>query len=572
MKFRTFAYNEGFGCPFFMITHPDMFAEVEDKFIWVYCVGWKTGMEEDDNKQVGTTELFISHDNQTDKAQSLQQAEKTRWHFNLYEDWMDLFEWQSVCYSFSMSKKHELVYANGKLIQGYKWSKEFRKGWADNPMRLRLMGGWKGEMTDVNIYDSAFEKDEMISWTTSCGTLPEGQILPWKPELYNITIDEEIEAIVSEVSSEDLCSSQEGPLLEIFDNGVGKSPLMSEEFCARLNGQLSIIPIDEETAFATVKEFEEYVVKVNTTGLGIWVAGRAYMNGTEMTEVSGEYTQIYPEGGKWVIKDPYTGKILGEPFVLNPTYHTYAKPTQECLVCTASYKPEDVPSFRGKFCKGPVDCIHNFGCNSQKCERSDIGWALICKFQQKVKLRLKGLCKESKVDTDYLLLGYEVLDKGGSNRRKYGGSTGWLLSHNKEEDLWSLKHEYYPDLSLTMEEKDTLPVGVHNWIAANNTCSLGQTTRLVIHSFLEDKQLLCRVVYSWAPYFHYRNGKQLVATQKFSLISLTDIFSVQLQLSACLPHQFTCHNGKCVSMNSRCDNVEVITLFKVFVPSLSIGL
>ena len=72
---------------------------------------------------------------------------------------------------------------------------------------------------------------------------------------------------------------------------------------------------------------------------------------------------------------------------------------------------------------------------------------------------------------------------------------------------------------------------------------------------------------SWAPYFHYRNGKQLVANQKFSLISLTDTFSVQLQLSACLPHQFTCHNGKCVSMNSRCDNVEVITLFKVFVPS-----
>ena len=97
--------------------------------------------------------------------------------------------------------------------------------------------------------------------------------------------------------------------------------------------------------------------------------------------------------------------------------------------------------------------------------------------RQEVKLRLKGVCKESKVDTDYLLLGYEVLDKGGSNRRKYGGSTGWLLSHNKEEDLWSLKHEYYPHLSLSMEEKDTLPVGVHNWIAANNTCSLGQTTR-----------------------------------------------------------------------------------------------
>ena len=43
------------------------------------------------------------------------------------------------------------------------------------------------------------------------------------------------------------------------------------------------------------------------------------MNGTEMTEASGVYTQIYPEGGKWVIKDPYTDEILGVPFVLNPS-------------------------------------------------------------------------------------------------------------------------------------------------------------------------------------------------------------------------------------------------------------
>ena len=27
------------------------------------------------------------------------------------------------------------------------------------------------------------------------------------------------------------------------------------------------------------------------------------------------------------------------------------------------------------------------------------------------------------MDTDYLLLGYEVLEKGGGHRRKYGGST-----------------------------------------------------------------------------------------------------------------------------------------------------
>ena len=429
-------------------------------------------------KQVGSTALYFSHDNQTSTEQSLQQAEKVVYHLNLYDDWIELFEWQSVCYTFSLKKKHELLYVNGKLIQGYKWSKEFSKGWGDYPLRLRLMGGWIGEITEVNIYDSAFDKDQMISWTTSCEIPAEGEIVPWIPELYNITIRNDTEAIISEVALEDLCSTQEGPQLEIFDDGADKSPLMSEEFCARLNGQQTLIPVDEETAFAVIHEYEEYYLKVKPSWFGLFLAGRADLNRTELTEATEDYTQINPEGGKWVIKDPYTGQSLGVPFVLNPNHQTYAKrPTQECITCTMSYNAENIPTFAGKFCKGPADCIHSFSCNIQKCDRGDLAWAFMCKFQRKVRLRLKGLCKQSKVDTDYLLLGYEVLDEGGHHKRKYGGSTGWLLSHNKEDDLWSLKHEHFPQMTLTMEKKEALPVGVHTWIAANDTCSLGQTRR-----------------------------------------------------------------------------------------------
>ena len=87
----------------------------------------------------------------------------------------------------------------------------------------------------------------------------------------------------------------------------------------------------------------------------------------------------------------------------------------------------------------------------------------------------KGLCEESKVDTDYLLLGYETMEP--KHKRSYGGSTGWVLSHYKEEDMWQLNHPYYPHLTLTMEEKDSLPVGIHSWLAGNNTCNLGKTSR-----------------------------------------------------------------------------------------------
>ena len=83
---------------------------------------------------------------------------------------MELFEWQSACYAFSVIKRKELLYVNGKFIQGYQWTKQFRKGWGDYPLLLKLMVNWKGEVTDLNIYGSAFERDEMVSWTTSCGT------------------------------------------------------------------------------------------------------------------------------------------------------------------------------------------------------------------------------------------------------------------------------------------------------------------------------------------------------------------------------------------------------------------
>ena len=89
---------------------------------------------------------------------------------------------------------------------------------------------------------------------------------------------------------------------------------------------------------------------------------------------------------------------------------------------------------------------------------------------------VKGLCKETKVDTEYLLLGYEVLGTGRA-KRKYGGSTGWLLAHDKEQDLWQVRHHHYPFLTISMEDKDSLPVGIHQWVVANDTCNLGQTTR-----------------------------------------------------------------------------------------------
>ena len=80
---------------------------------------------EANGKQAGHTDVYFYHKEEGEEEEEEEEeegveekVEKTRWHFNLYEDWMDLFEWQSACYAFSVIKKTELLFVNGKFIQG----------------------------------------------------------------------------------------------------------------------------------------------------------------------------------------------------------------------------------------------------------------------------------------------------------------------------------------------------------------------------------------------------------------------------------------------------------------------
>ena len=484
LRFRTFSYNEGVGWPFVIGSQCEYTGEdCPDKFGWNYSFGWKTGLEDkigDKIGQSGGTMLFFSHDNQTKREQNFQVAEKTQWHNHLYEDWLYPFDWQSACLTWSVVKNFEMVYVNGKFVQGYEWSLQLKKGWGDGPKLLILAMNWKGEITDLNIYASAFDEEEMKRWTTSCDTPTPGDILDWHPETYNITDTNQTAAIVSEIDAKDLCSGEDKVVLEIFDDQQLKSPGMSEDHCARLNGRLNLIPTTDEEALPFANAFEDYALKANLTDIRktFWVGGQAYINGTEMVD-SKEGYQVYPKGGLWVIKDPVTGDIIGKPPVWSPTGHSFSKITQECVACGVTYRGESLAPGE-QFCKRRAECINEFHCFSQKCDAKVFLWGLMCKFNQKVKLLLKGLCKEHKVDTEYFLLGYEVLDPGGGHRRKYGGSMGWLLSHDKARDVWMLEHYHYPHLTLTMEDKDSLPVGLHSWKVENNTCNLGQTNRLCL--------------------------------------------------------------------------------------------
>ena len=93
--------------------------------------------------------------------------------------------------------------------------------------------------------------------------------------------------------------------------------------------------------------------------------------------------------------------------------------------------------------------------------------------------------------------------------RSFVGPKGWVIARNETDMRWRMSHYHYTDLTLTMLDQDTLPIGRHKWLVENNVCREGITSAEV------------------------------------------------LLVSGCDEGQFTCDDGKCLQIEQRCNNIEV---------------
>ena len=151
----------------------------------------------------------------------------------------------------------------------------------------------------------------------------------------------------------------------------------------------------------------------------------------------------------------------------------------------------------------------------------------ICVFSNEPKFNIRGLCKDAVMDTQYKLgkHGPGGLGQGPfyqqsetAHTRSYVGPKGWVIARDPFDKTWRMTHYHYKDKTLTMLDKDMLPLGRHKWLIENNVCSEGKT-----------------------------------------------IIEV-LQMRFCDEHQFTCDDGKCIDMSQRCNNLEAqVPIFKMTV-------
>ena len=492
-------YNNGYTT---MFNFNDGDGEKGYSFYFYLAIGWKTGLEME-GLQDGLSDVYLNtswtygvHDRQV------------RWHFLLFREKIEISEWNSFCYGFSTEEKTQIIFHNGLKMHHYNSTKE------DSPIAKHfdiLLGlNLRGSMSEFNLFGRLLKQEEMEEWTGKCDMRRKPDILKWDPTIFNTTLTESSKSVkVDYVDSGDFCRmiSQRGqPVLEIEDDEEGKSPLMSKDRCLRLNGDLKHFPLNKEDLQKMDDVFHQFLEAINETYRLYWVEGRMRMKPEYL-----EKRDYYPEGGRWEAYDIKTNETI-VPFsdnLFGPERHTYTKIPKMCIRYWPSKRERQLKSpklwVRGD---GSFEVQKEAILNWEKCDRASMDMGYMCEFPSKVYLTFKGLCEKTIIDTRYSFSEHNVQERKTTKKRAYVGSTGWKLFHNTTTEEWRLIHPFYQDKSLTMVNKDVLPVGKQKWFVANDTCNEGKS-----------------------------NTKSLL-------------------LSSCRDDQFTCDDGKCIDLSKRCNNLE----------------
>merc|ERR1719419_1922531 len=220
----------------------------------------------------------------------------------------------------------------------------------------------------------------------------------------------------------------------------------------------------------------------------------------------------YPEANYFKLYHPVTGALLKPNVPMLLTMHlTIATPKPFCIYCSPGFvEPAEYWDHDYGMDTGTLSCLLD-PCNYKRFDY------FACVFSDEPTFSVRGLCKDAVMDIEYKFADHKPMDQsnrlpinewGDDDTLSYVGPKGWTVSRSPYDRLWRMEHDSYKDLTLTMLDIDALPVGRHIWRIENNVCNQGETS---IETLL---------------------------------------------ISGCKEDQFTCDDGKCLSINQRCNNIE----------------
>ena len=475
------------------------------------------------------------------------------WHHGVLPRSMETGKWYHFCIAYS-SKQHIMYkYQDGHKVFSYHYTDKVVRPFPPTMFdKLAVGENLRGLMTDVNIYSSFFTEKDMKAWTSSCN-YDDGDIFAWAPK--KVIINEAndgknvsfIKLDQSEVCPDPNVMTQKqktiestegngkkkfqpktknhktfvGLVLELIEHNELKDIEEAKDMCFRLNGELMTVPQNKEEEMIMRKIIDDFIMKKvsnnqtylneNDFGMRWWLAGESKEEERDM--YTSPRKQAYALNGITTYFHPIT-QIKLNPIqpMMRPDYSTNPKFRKQCVRCFNG--PNTKTIWTNSF------WWHNTPwCLPTICKQKNNAGP-ICQFDEEPTFKLRGLCKDALMDTQYKLAEPEPLDLSkstlyadradrGKHIRGFVGPKGWVISRNKTNYKWMMTHYHYTDYTLTMMNKNSLPFGRHKWRIENNICNEGKTN-------LET-----------------------------------------LQLSACPEGGFTCDDGKCIDISQRCNNIEV---------------
>ena len=301
--------------------------------------------------------------------------EQVSWRSILYNQPLKIYEWQSVCVSYNKQNKRKIMFHNGfKYLDTY--VKEDNIVISKNFLsKVFLTMAFRGSFTDLQVYSKPMDEENLRKWTV-CRFDEPGDVFEWDITKLNLTHDDSIISDFEKVDSKVFCREKRSCNKETHIFGdIDVDPISNVEgviLCKRLNGRIKMLP-------TTKKEINRLADYIESYGGG-WVGGVSKVG------KDSESPHWFPDKGLYSFVDPETGEELinkeNMEFIAK-AIHSYQILEDICLHC------------------GPGKTA--IKCNWQKCKRKLVG-RVLCEFESIPAIKIKGLCKQSPIDRDFILI------------------------------------------------------------------------------------------------------------------------------------------------------------------------
>ena len=376
--------------------------------------------------------------------------------------------WSHACTTIHRSSGQVAVVINGQMVHNFTLNKEFLENSPSDLQKNLILGvsqyEWKGttgeswqseaSVANINIFSGPHTVSTMVE-LTSHGSCTEGDFLSWSRSSWNTA------GSVITIESEELCLRFYFPNLYLLPS-IFKSHPDCLNVCPRLHpgGRVPLTTNRKESEQLSqqYRNMSHDYARKNSDW--IW---SSFVYESDNTFVD-FYTEIPMGADQWRVDQPNGGD------------------KQQCT------------SWNSRYLSGG---IHDDFCTLTTQSR----FRCMCQLDKRPIIKLRGLCKDSNIDTHYTLKHF------ANGTISFLGLVGSEIIYDKP--LWKLSDSLNKTIATTSAEEITFTLGRHVWTIELDSvnCNGGKPEKR------------------------------------------------ELKMSGCQDRQFTYNTGDCVRMEERCDQM-----------------